>query len=32
LHLTSKVKDIQTDAKREASKDSKAAVRQTAAV
>ena len=32
LHLTSKVKDIQTDAKREASKDSKASVRQTAAV
>ena len=32
LHLTSKVKDIQTDAKREASKDSKATVRQTAAV
>ena len=32
LHLTSKVKDIQTDAKREASKDSKATARQTAAV
>ena len=32
LHLTSKVKDIQMDAKRESSKDSKAAVRQTAAV
>ena len=32
LHLTSKVKDIQTDAKREASKESKASVRQTAAV
>jgi len=32
LHLTSKVKDIQTDAKRESSKDSKASVRQTAAV
>jgi cytoskeletal protein CcmA (bactofilin family) len=32
LHLTSKVKDIQSNTKREASKESKSGVRQTAAV